>query len=68
MEEQTLGGFEIGDRVKWTYSYQNGWRFRDLTGTVIGFTKHRIRVKFDEGQYFERKTLPPSRLKRATTA
>ena len=60
MCDQTLDDFEVGDKVSWSYSYANGWHSRTLMGTVAGFTKHMVRVEFDKGQTYGRKTLPPT--------
>ena len=61
---QTLDDFKVGMLVEWRYQYDGGWRFKylHLKGTVVGFTKHQVRVEFDKGQRFERQTVPPTRL------
>lgn len=44
--------FKIGDRVNWTFGYET------FTGTVIGTTNYKFRIKFDTLK--TSKTLPPT--------
>ena len=62
--EQTLDDFSIGDKVSFDYRYGGGWfgKWLVLTGAVVGFTKHQVRVEFVKGQLLDRRTVLPTKL------